>query len=143
VADASGLRRLVEVYGGVIHDKGAASVVARVSAATPKVTGRLEQARRRTDTMSGTVFSAEVEQPGGQGEPDQLPNWLDGNVEFEIVPVRARFLVFPKIAGLGSASFPRGFVFAKRVVWRPRPGSVGFWSKNVNAAEWLQALERA
>jgi hypothetical protein len=133
----------VTVYGGIVHDKASASVVRRVAEATPKVTGRLERARKRTDSLQGTTYSARVDQPGGQGEPDALPNWLDENVSFIIRPRSARFLVFPKVAGLGSASFPRGFVFAKKVRWRPKPSSVGFWSKNVNASAWEQSLERA
>jgi len=135
VADASGLRRLVTVYGGIVHDKASTSVVNDLSKATPRYTGRLERARRRRDSLQGTVFVAAIEQPGGADEPDQLPNWLDTNTSFEIVPVRAQFLRF---RGRGGQ-----IIYAKRVRWKPRPTSVGFWSRTVNATAWSQSLQRA
>ena len=135
VADASGLRRLVTVYGGIVHDKASTSVVNGLSGATPRITGRLERARRRRDTLQGTTFVAAVEQPGGADEPNQLPNWLDAGTEFDIVPVRAQYLRF---RGRGGQ-----VIFAKRVRWRPRPASIGFWSRTVNATTWAQSLQQA
>jgi len=135
VADASGLRRLVTVYGGIVFDKGATSVVNQLSASTPRITGRLERARRRTDTLRGTVYSAEVLQPGGADEPDQLPNWLDDGTSFDIVPVRAKYLRF---RGRGGQ-----IIYAKRVRWKPRPASVGFWRRVMTQQTWEQSVERA
>lgn len=135
MADASGLRRLVEQYGRTVHDKAAESMANQLSAATPKQTGALERAQRRSDTFDGSTFSALLEQPAGVGEPDGLPEWLDEGREFIIEAVRARALRF---RGAGGR-----VVFAKRVHWRPRPGSVGFWSKTVTADGWRRALERA
>jgi len=143
VADTRDLQRRVTTWAATVQDKAASSMVRRVSAGTPKVTGKLEQARRRTDSRTATRYSSLIQQPGGTGEPDLLPNWIDENTQFEIRPRRARFLVFPKVAGLGSASFPRGFVFAKRVVWKPKPRGVGFWSKVMNQTEWQRSLDEA
>lgn len=135
MADASGLRRLVTEYGRTVHDKASESIANQVSANTPRITGRLERARRRRDTLRGTTFVATLEQPGGAGEPDALPNWLDEGRSFEIRPVRAKVLRF---RGLGGQ-----VVYRVRVQWRPRPGSVGFWSRAVNPDGWRDALGRA
>jgi len=143
MADTRRLQRSVETWAATVQEKAATSMVNRVSEATPKVTGKLERSRRRSDSSTATTFTSTIRQPGGDGEPDLLPNWIDEGTQFEIVPRQARFLVFPKVAGLGSASFPRGFVFAKRVVWRPKAPGVGFWSKTMNASTWQRSLQDA
>ena len=135
MADASGLRRLVTEYGGIVQDKAATSMVNRLSGATPRITGRLERARRRSDTFSGGVFSSLVEQPPGAEEPDALPNWLDEGTQFVIRAKRGGVLRF---RGRGGA-----IVFARQVLWRPRPTSVGFWSKNMTQQNWSDDLDRA
>lgn len=135
MADASGLRRIVTEYGRTVHDKASTSVVNALSGATPRVTGRLERARRRRDTLRGTTFVAEVEQPAGVGEPEALPNWLDEGATFPIRAVNVRALRFK---GLGGQ-----VVYRVRVQWRPKPSSVGFWSRTVNQAEWEQACQQA
>lgn len=134
MADASGLRRLVAEYGRTVHDKAAESVVNQLSAATPKVTGALERARRRTDTFDGAVYTALIEQPAGDDEPSALPDWLDEGLEF-LIEAHGRALRF---RGAGGQ-----IVFRRSVMWRPRPSSVGFWSRTVTADAWRDALDRA
>lgn len=135
MADAAGLRRLVTEYGRTVHDKAAESLVNQLSAATPRYTGALERARRRTDSFDGTVYSALIEQPAGDDEPSALPDWLDEGTEFLIEAVNAKALRF---RGTGGQ-----VVFRRSVWWKPKPGSVGFWSRTVTADAWRDAIDRA
>jgi hypothetical protein len=143
MADTSALIRGIETWAAVVQDKAASSMVRRVSEATPKITGGLERSRTRNDSSTQTSFTSTIRQPAGPGEPDLLPNWIDDGTQFEIRARQAPLLVFPRVAGLGGASVPRGFVFAKRVVWRPKPGGVRFWSKTMNAESWQRSLQAA
>jgi len=134
VADTSSTKRALTTWSRIVERKAADSIVNQLSASTPKITGKLERARTRRDTETATTFTSTIEQPGGADEPDLLPNWLDTNTRFQIVPRRATVLRF---RGRGGQ-----IVFAPKVDWRPRPGSVRFWSRVMTQAKWQDALER-
>ncbi len=136
MADANDLRRKWRTRGADLHDLGARELVNALSKATPIETGKLEQARKRKDSGTGTLFVAEVEQPAGAGEPDRLPQWLDENTSFVIKPRRRGGVLRFRMRGVGV-------VFARSVRWRPRPESVGFWSKTMTDGGWRRSLQSA
>lgn len=135
MANTAKTKERLRRWATLVEQDAATRIVNSVSKATPRETGRLERARRRRDVTVGTKIVTQLVQEAGAGEPAELPEWLDRNVQFPIEARPGGVLRFRVRGGR--------VLFRKRVQWRPRPESVGFWSRNVNARTWSEALDDA
>jgi len=135
VANAAETRAKVLRWAEIVEDKAARSMVNELSRNTPKITGRLERARRRRDTVRGDVFVSTVTQPGGPGEPDNLPNWLDEGLQFVIKPKRPGGLLRFKVGAR--------VVYARSVLWNRTRRSRRFWSDVMTESTWASKLRDA
>ena len=137
MADTSELKRRVNQWAAQTQRAAADTSVNRLSRATPKVSGRLERARRRRDMSAGTAHSSVVVQPAGPGEPTDLPENLDKGRTYRIPSSgNARRPIPLRIGGM--------LIFRWNVPkWNRNRRSKGFFSKSLTASNWLADLKNA
>ena len=135
MANTRATKDRVRRWATSVQIDAADTVAQSVSDATPVDSGALRRSLGRSEVRGGTRIVTRLKQDAAPNTPTQLPEWLDQNVQFPIVARPGGVLRFRVRGG--------EVVFAKRVRWRPRPESVGFWSRNVNARAWAKALNDA
>lgn len=127
----------MERWAQDVEQRAADQMLAELAVNAPRgETGRMaaDSARRRTDTVSGDVFSTRIVQESGAADrPEALPNWLEEGRQFPIRARRARALRF-RVGGT--------VIYRREVLFNRSQRSQGFWSRVMNQEHWREVLRQ-